>query len=55
MSEISRSVQIVKQAKKKLLTVQSVQLLTWQGRTVADVAGSYADVAGAELADSWQL
>jgi hypothetical protein len=36
MREISRSVQIVKQAKKNVLTVQSVQsvrMLTWQGRT----------------------
>jgi hypothetical protein len=31
MSEILRSIQIVKHAKNKLLTVQSVQLLTWQG------------------------
>jgi hypothetical protein len=38
MSEISRSVQIVKQAKKNVLTVQSVQ-------SDADVAGSY---------DTWQ-
>jgi hypothetical protein len=39
--------------KKKLLTVQSVQLLTWQGLTYDDddVAGPYTDMAGL----SWQI
>jgi hypothetical protein len=46
MSEISRSVQIVKQGKK---------FADCTIRTVADVARSYTDVAGAELADSWRL
>jgi hypothetical protein len=45
MSEISCSVQIVKQAKKKLLTIQSVRMLTWQG-SYDDVAVSYTDMAG---------
>jgi hypothetical protein len=46
MSEISRSVRIVKQAKKIVLTVQSVQsvqMLTWQ-RSYDDVACPYAEV-----------
>jgi hypothetical protein len=34
MREISRSVRIVKQAKKNVLTVQSVQMLTWHVRTM---------------------
>jgi hypothetical protein len=54
MREISRSVQIDKQAKKNVLTVQSVQsvrMLTWQdrttrGRAVRHVAGPY---------DMWQV
>jgi hypothetical protein len=37
MSEISRSVRFAKQA-KKMLTVQSVQVMTWQG-TTSHVAG----------------
>jgi hypothetical protein len=44
MSEISRSVRIVKQAKKNVLTVQSVRMLTWQ-RPYDDVACPYAEVA----------
>jgi hypothetical protein len=44
MREISRSVQNDKQAKKNVLTVQSVRMLTWQA--VRHVAGSY---------DTWQV
>ena len=33
MTETLRSVQIDKQEKKNVLTVQSVRMLTWQGRT----------------------
>jgi hypothetical protein len=54
MSEISHSIQIVKQAKKKFADCTV--------RTVADVVGPYTDMArpytdmvGAKLSDNWQL
>jgi hypothetical protein len=50
MSEISRSVQIIKQAKKKLLTVQSVRMLTWQGHTMTWQGHTMARVSGRQLA-----
>jgi hypothetical protein len=46
MSEISCSVQIVKQAKK---------FADCTIRTVADMARPYADMVDVELADSWQF
>jgi hypothetical protein len=53
MSEISRSVQIVKQAKK--FADCTVRIVVDVAGPYADVARPYADVAGAELVDSWQL
>jgi hypothetical protein len=55
MSEISRSVRIVKQAKRNVLTVQSVQMLTWQ-RPYDDVACLYVEVAVDDVAIvDWQM
>jgi hypothetical protein len=68
MSEILRSVQIIKQAKKNMLTVhsiQSVRMLMWQGRTMmwqshtADVAGLSWRTVGSWMVesflDTWHL
>jgi hypothetical protein len=55
MSEISRSVRIVKQAKKNVLTVQSVRMLTWQ-RSYDDMACPYTEVAVDDVAIiDWQI
>jgi hypothetical protein len=58
MSEISHSVQIVKQAKNNLLTVQFVQLLTWQGRTLTWQVLSWQTVGIYEVKlflDTWHI
>ena len=49
MREISRYVQIVKQAKNNVLTVHSVRMLTWQ-RLYDDMACSYAKVEVGDVA-----
>jgi hypothetical protein len=58
MKEISRSVRIIKQAKKIVLTVQSIhyiQMMMWQ-RPYDDMECPYAEVAVDDVAiDYWQM